>query len=247
LLVIYPYYQLKCKDQEFRDVAAALKEVINKNPETGPTLIRLAWHSSGTYSVHSRSHGSNGGTIRHQAELSHGANAGLTDLVKQLSQIHSRFKDRISFADLITLGGVVAVKEMGGGDVNWRYGRVDALESSAPPEGRLPNADLGSPRKTNDHLKDVFGKMGFDDREIVVLSGAHALGRCHPEASGFEGPWTATPHRLNNAYYVMLLNEHWKESKSSKGKFQYNSGSLMMLPSDMALLQDDKFRYWVER
>jgi len=76
---------------------------------------------------------------------------------------------------------------------------VDAPETSTPPEGRLPNADLGSPQKTNCHLRDVFGKMGFDDREIVVLSGAHALGRCHPEASGFEGPWTATPHRLNNA------------------------------------------------
>jgi len=94
--------------------------VINKNAETGPTLIRLAWHSSGTYSVHSHSNGSSGGTIRHKDELSHGANAGLADLVKQLEYIHSRFKDKISFADLITLGGVVAVKAMGGGDVLWR-------------------------------------------------------------------------------------------------------------------------------
>ena len=30
-------------------------------------------------------------------------------------------------------------------------------------------------------------------REIVALSGAHALGRCHAEASGYVGPWTPTP------------------------------------------------------
>jgi hypothetical protein len=31
--------------------------------------------------------------------------------------------------------------------------------------------------------------MGFDDREMVALIGAHALGRCHTDRSGFDGPW----------------------------------------------------------
>ena len=30
--------------------------------------------------------------------------------------------------------------------------------------------------------------MGFNDQDIVALSGAHALGRCHRDRSGFEGP-----------------------------------------------------------
>jgi cytochrome c peroxidase len=29
--------------------------------------------------------------------------------------------------------------------------------------------------------------MGFNDQEIVALSGAHALGRCHSDRSGFKG------------------------------------------------------------
>lgn len=32
--------------------------------------------------------------------------------------------------------------------------------------------------------------MGFNDREIVALLGAHALGRCHTDRSGYWGPWT---------------------------------------------------------
>lgn len=33
-------------------------------------------------------------------------------------------------------------------------------------------------------LRDVFYRMGFNDREIVALSGAHALGRCGREGTG---------------------------------------------------------------
>jgi catalase (peroxidase I) len=45
---------------------------------------------------------------------------------------------------------------------------------AVPPNGRLPDASKGA-----QHLRDVFGRMGFNDREIVALSGGHTLGRCH--------------------------------------------------------------------
>jgi catalase (peroxidase I) len=51
--------------------------------------------------------------------------------------------------------------------------------------------------------------MGFGDKEIVALSGAHALGKCHQENSGFEGPWTYTPFRFTNAYFKFLLDMTW--------------------------------------
>ncbi|GLE10994.1 hypothetical protein PINS_up023286 [Pythium insidiosum] len=39
---------------------------------------------------------------------------------------------------------------------------------------------MGSKPKTTQHVRDVFYRMGFDDREIVALLGAHAIGRCYP-------------------------------------------------------------------
>lgn len=39
---------------------------------------------------------------------------------------------------------------------------------------QLPDASQGA-----EHLREVFYRMGFNDREIVALSGAHTLGRCH--------------------------------------------------------------------
>jgi cytochrome c peroxidase len=56
-----------------------------------------------------------------------------------------------------------------------------------PPNGRLPDAAQGA-----SHVRDIFYRMGFNDQEIVALSGAHSLGRCHTDRSGFSGPWVFT-------------------------------------------------------
>ena len=95
--------------------------------------------------------------------------------------------------------------------------------------------------------------MGFNDQEIVALSGAHALGRCHATASGYVGPWSFTPYKFDNQYFVLLKGLKWEEAKEVMGKpaekFQYKdpSGKLMMLPSDIVLLEDKAFRPYVEK
>jgi len=106
----------------------------------------------------------------------------------------------ISYADLWTLAGAVAIEAMGGecrggvggGDgvtqrtdrtvmrrspsaapacahpptpppgpeIKWQPGRVDKPDASAcTPDGRLPDASLGAA-----HLRDIFGRMGFNDQ-----------------------------------------------------------------------------------
>jgi catalase (peroxidase I) len=42
----------------------------------------------------------------------------------------------------------------------------------------------GSQAKTIQHIRDIFGRMGFNDKEAVALCGAHAVGRCHTDRSG---------------------------------------------------------------
>jgi hypothetical protein len=107
-----------------------------------------------------------------------------------MEKIKKKAGDSISYADLYTLAGVEAISHMGGPDILWRAGRSDRGEDAVTPDGRLPNADTGPPgadKSDAAHLRQVFGRMGFDDRDIVALSGAHALGRCHTSASGFDG------------------------------------------------------------
>ena len=90
--------------------------------------------------------------------------------------------------------------------------------------------------------------MGFDDREIVILSGAHTLGRCHIARSGFDGPWTRHPLKFDNQYFKNLVNLKWVPRKWD-GPLQYEdeeTGELMMLPTDLCLIQDESFKKYVE-
>ncbi|KAG0366120.1 heme peroxidase, partial [Gamsiella multidivaricata] len=132
----------------------------------------------------------------------------------------------------------------GGPIIKWRSGRVDGMEEDAAPDGRLPDGARPDPK----HARDVFYRMGFNDQEIVALLGAHALGRCHKDRSGFDGPWTASPTVFTNAFFTELLGRKWVERKWDGPKqFQdKESQSLMMLPSDMALTKDKEFKKWVE-
>lgn len=229
---------------DYNDVRADIKKVL-ENPKYddgsyGPILIRLAWHAAGTFhkSDPKVPGGSDGATMRFSPEADHGANAGLVvarNLLEPVKQKHPA----ITYADLWSLAAVVAIEEMGGPTIKWRPGRIDKPDPShCTPDGRLPDADKGPA-----HIRDIFNRMGFNDREIVALIGAHAVGRCHTDRSGFSGPWTHSPTVFSNDFYVQLLDNTWTKKKWN-GPEQYEdpSGKLMMLPADLALIQDPEFK-----
>ncbi len=130
--------------------------------------------------------------MRYAPECSDGANAGLSIIQDMLKPVRAKHP-HVSTADLWTLAGAYAVQAMGGPEVGGggarrairvpqtqkqvphRLGRTDDADGQrCPANGRLPDASKGA-----DHLRDVFYRMGFNDQEIVALSGAHTLGRCH--------------------------------------------------------------------
>jgi len=150
------------------------KVLLNENGNSCPLAVRLAWHSSGTYSKEDNTGGSNGATMRFAPEKDEGANAGL-DIERDALEAVKKAHPACSYADIWTLAGAVAIEAAGGPVIDHKLGRSDAADGSAcPMTGRLPDASQGA-----QHLRDVFYRMGFDDEAIVALSGAHTLGRCH--------------------------------------------------------------------
>jgi len=227
----------------YNRIAELLEKEGHDDGSLAPVLIRLAWHCSGTYDKNDNTGGSNYATMRFKPEATHGANNGLNLARDHMQKIKDEFP-WISYGDLWTLGGVAAVQECGGPVVPWRPGRIDGFEHHVTPDGRLPDA-----AQAHDHLRFIFNRMGFNDQEIVALSGAHAMGRCHTDRSGFDGPWSFSPTTFSNAYFDLLLNEKWNWRKW-KGPAQYEDSktkSLMMLPTDMALIKDKSFRKYAEK
>ncbi|KAL7496069.1 hypothetical protein ACHAWT_006359 [Skeletonema menzelii] len=217
------------KGVDYKAVAGDIASIIKEDKNKGPTLVRLAWHSSGTYDKMSKDGGSGGGTIRFKEEFCRaGRNCCALDGRREEELLPSKNWE----------------------DLPFHGGRVDALDPSAvTPDGRLPGADSGPPGADPSdaaHLRTIFNRMGFNDQEIVALSGAHALGRCHTTASGYDGPWTPTPTMFNNLYFSLLDSVKWTP-RDWKGPFQYEDEgkTLMMLPTDLVLIQDDEFKKYV--
>eukprot|EP00816_Leptocylindrus_hargravesii_P009824 CAMPEP_0196808532 /NCGR_PEP_ID=MMETSP1362-20130617/8523_1 /TAXON_ID=163516 /ORGANISM="Leptocylindrus danicus, Strain CCMP1856" /LENGTH=320 /DNA_ID=CAMNT_0042182911 /DNA_START=17 /DNA_END=979 /DNA_ORIENTATION=- len=254
------YNNTYAKEVDVKAVKQSIVDVIDSNAEkredgtslTG-TFVRLAWHASGTYAKADNSGGSNGGRMRFDPEASFGANAGLGVARAALESIKEKYPE-ISYADLYCLSGVAAIENAGGPEIPFQLGREDAVDgSTSPPDGRLPDADKGGRDKTVAHVREIFYRMGFDDREIVALLGAHALGRCHTDRSGYWGPWTFAENTMSNEYFRLLVEERWSPKVSHNGKpwtgpdqYEDATGKLMMLPSDIALIQDPEFKKYVE-
>jgi cytochrome c peroxidase len=223
-------------------VRQMVNSIIDDDQTFGPLFVRLAWHASGTYDKATGTGGSNGATMRFPPECKWGANNGLDIARNALEAIKTAHPD-ISYGDLWTFAGCVAIEKMGGPKVPWYEGRTDKADgSTCVPDGRLPDA-----AKDAVHIRDIFYRMGFNDREIVALIGAHTLGFCHKDRSGYDGPWTPDPFTFDNTFFTLLLNVPWRVKLGSNPvQFEDPKGELMMLPGDLALIIDPNFRKYVE-
>ncbi|KAK8592964.1 hypothetical protein V6N13_043418 [Hibiscus sabdariffa] len=214
-----------------------------------PILIRLGWHDAGTYNKNIEEwpqRGGANGSLRFEVELKHAANAGLVNALSLIQPIKEKYTG-VTYADLFQLASATAIEEAGGPKIPMKYGRVDVSgPNECPEEGRLPDAGPPSPA---DHLRDVFYRMGLNDKEIVALSGAHTLGRSRPERSGWgkpetkytkDGPgepggqsWTVQWLKFDNSYF-----------KDIKAK---TDEDLLVLPTDAVLFEDPSFKVYAEK
>mmetsp|Transcript_72978 Transcript_72978/g.188251 ORF Transcript_72978/g.188251 Transcript_72978/m.188251 type:complete len:519 (+) Transcript_72978:95-1651(+) len=208
-----------------RDVLKIMDSPEWDDGSRAPLLIRLAWHSSGTYCAKDGTGGSNGATMRHSKEASDPENNGLEGARKLLEPIQAKYKG-ISYADLWVLAAYCAIEHTGGPVIEFRGGRRDAPESKAIAPGRLPGAEKGTEasveadvdeegrikgwEKNAAHVREVFSRMGFSDREVVaLLCGGHVYGRCHPDSSGYAGAWVENPTRFSNEYAADMVGDKW--------------------------------------
>mmetsp|Transcript_55304 Transcript_55304/g.103727 ORF Transcript_55304/g.103727 Transcript_55304/m.103727 type:complete len:591 (-) Transcript_55304:228-2000(-) len=190
-----------------------------------PILIRLAWHSSGTYCKADGSGGSNGATMRHALEANDPENAYLENARSLLEPVKAKHP-WISYADLWILASYVALEKTNGPRIAFTGGRVDAPEEKAVAPGRLPGAEHGLAdgmevdeegrlkgwENLAAHIRKVFGRMGITDKEAVALiCGGHVYGRCHPEssASGYAGAWVEMPTLFSNEYAADMVGDKW--------------------------------------
>ncbi|KAL3013624.1 hypothetical protein AAZX31_06G065400 [Glycine max] len=219
LIGCLPANAMQPGSKEYLLIKEEVRKVLSKGKAAG--VLRLVFHDAGTFDIDDSTGGMNGSIVY---ELERPENAGLKKSVKVLQKAKTQIDaiQPVSWADMIAVAGAEAVEVCGGPPIQVSLGRLDTLVPD--PEGRLPEESLNA-----SGLKKCFQSKGFSTQELVALSGAHTIG-----SKGF-----GSPISFDNSYYKVLLEKPWTSSGGMP--------SMIGLPSDHALVEDDECLRWIKK
>ncbi len=207
-------------------------------------LVRTAWASASTFRGTDMRGGANGARVRLDPQNTWAVNdpAELAKVLKQLEGIQQEFNraqkggKKVSLADVIVLGGVVAIEQAAkraGIDVTVPFtpGRMDALQAQTDVASFRPL------EPTADGFRNFYGQGNYlspaealvDRANLLTLTvpemtalvgGMRSLGANHAQSR--HGVLTTRPGTLSNDFFVNLLDmkTSWRKSPAGEGVYE---------------------------
>jgi catalase-peroxidase len=147
-----------------RDIAEVLTDSKDWWPADfghyGPLMIRMAWHSAGTYRISDGRGGAGAGQQRFAPLNSWPDNVSLDKARRLLWPVKKKYGRKLSWADLIVLTGNVALESMGFQTFGFGGGRVDTWESEEDVYWGPETTWLDDERYSGDReLAEPFGAV----------------------------------------------------------------------------------------
>ena len=226
------------------DIANLKKKILDSGLSVSE-LVRTAWASAASFRGTDNRGGANGARVRLAPQKDWTVNdpADLAKVMPKLEKIQTDFNKsagggkKVSLADVIVLGGVAAIekaaKDAGYGvKVPFTAGRTDA----SPEQTDVVSFAVLEPKA--DGFRNYYGEGSYLTPLVSLVDRANMLNLSVPEMTvlvagmrtlganagqSTHGILTKTPGKLNNEFFVNLLDMSNKWQKSSKGEGVYEA------------------------
>ncbi|RVX38926.1 catalase-peroxidase [Nonomuraea polychroma] len=162
----------------------------------GPFIIRMAWHSAGTYRISDGRGGAGAGQQRFAPLNSWPDNGNLDKARRLLWPVKKKYGQKLSWADLMILAGNVALESMGFKTFGYAGGRADVWEPDEDVYWGPETTWLGDERYTG-------------DRELEKPLGAVQMGLIYvnPEGPNGNPDPIAAARDIRETFRRMAMND----------------------------------------
>ena len=197
-------YAEEFKKLDLKEVKKDLEELMTDSQEWwpadfghyGPLMIRMAWHSAGTYRVVDGRGGGGTGNQRFAPVNSWPDNVNLDKSRLLLWPVKQKYGNKLSWADLMILAGNVALESMGFKTFGFAGGREDIWEPEEDinwgPEGEwLDN-------KRHDEQGGLKGPFAADHMGLIYVN---------PEGPDGEPDPLKAAHYIRQSFRLMAMND----------------------------------------
>ncbi|MGC0415581.1 catalase/peroxidase HPI [Embleya sp. AB8] len=169
----------------------------------GPLMIRMAWHSAGTYRISDGRGGAGAGQQRFAPLNSWPDNVSLDKARRLLWPVKKKYGSSLSWADLLILTGNVALESMGFETFGFGGGRVDEWESDEDVYWGPETTWLGDERYTGD--RELEEPLGAVQMGLIYVNPEGPNGNPDPLAAARDIRETFRRMAMNDEETVALI------------------------------------------
>ncbi|MER7872748.1 catalase/peroxidase HPI [Streptomyces solisilvae] len=169
----------------------------------GPLMIRMAWHSAGTYRISDGRGGAGAGQQRFAPLNSWPDNASLDKARRLLWPVKKKYGQSISWADLMVLTGNVALEQMGFTTFGFGGGREDVWEAEEDVYWGPETIWLDDQRYTGD--RELENPLGAVQMGLIYVNPEGPNGNPDPIAAARDIRETFRRMAMNDEETVALI------------------------------------------
>lgn len=204
-------YQEEFKSLDYVGVKEDLNKLMTDSQEWWPAdyghygglMIRLAWHSAGTYRVFDGRGGAGSGTQRFAPLGSWPDNANLDKARRLLWPIKQKYGSKLSWADLFILAGNVALESMGFKTFGFGGGRADVFEPEEDINWGPETKWLDDERYSGN--RDLEHPLGAVQMGLIYVNPEGPAGNPDPQLSANDIRDTFKRMAMNDEETVALI------------------------------------------